>query len=102
MNQRRLAFANRRGPDGLFELEHEACTNRLDDRRGAALLAILDLGEVEMLFGVHVGDGAAARDCRDAIRKQIAAGDENTRSAGPSDHLVGREEDRIFVIGIAY
>ena len=46
-----LALADRVGADGLLELEHEPGADRLDDRRRAALLAVL---------GVRRGSGARA------------------------------------------
>ena len=34
---------------------------------------------------------------RDAVREQLAAGDEEARRARPTDELVGRDEDRVLV-----
>ena len=47
--------------DRLLELEDEPGPDRLDDRRRAALLAMLGVVEVDVLERVDVGDGAAAR-----------------------------------------
>ena len=89
-----LALADRLDADGLLELEDEPGADRLDDRRRAALLAVLDVVEVDVLGRVDVGDGAAAGDRRDAVAEEVAAGDEDARRAGPADELVGRDEDR--------
>ena len=49
-------------PHRRLEGEDEARPDRLDDRRRAALLAMLDVVEVDVLGRVDVGDRAAARD----------------------------------------
>ena len=49
-------------PTADLRANDEARPDRLDDRRRAAFLAVLDVVEVHVLVGVDVGDRAAARD----------------------------------------
>ena len=103
-DERRFAFADRIRPDRLLQGEHEPGPDRLDDGRRAALLAMFDIGQVAMLGRVDIGDGATARDARDAVPEQLAAGDEDTRRPRPADELVGRDEDRVLIgqrVGLA-
>ena len=62
----------------------------------AALLAVLDVGEVDVLDGVDVGDRAAAGHRRHAVAEQLPARDEHARRPGPADELVGRDEHRVL------
>ena len=55
-----LAGPDRLDADGLLELEHQPGADRLDDGRGAALLAVGRVVEVAVLERVDVGDRAAA------------------------------------------
>ena len=82
--------------DGLLEPEDEAGPDRLDDRRRAALLAVLDVVEVDVLGRVDVGDGAAAGHRGDAVAEEVAAGDQDAGRAGSADELVGRDEDGVL------
>ena len=92
-----LALADGLDADGVLELEHEARPDRLDDRRRAALLAVLDVGQVDVLERVHVLDRAAAGHARDAVLEQVPAGDEHARRPRPADELVGADEHRVLV-----
>ena len=83
--------------DGRLELEHEARADRFDDRRRAALLAMLDVREVDVLERVHVRDRAAARHARHPVPEQLAPGDEHARRPGAADELVRRDEHRVLV-----
>ena len=58
--QRVLAGPDRLDADRVLELEDQPGADRLDDRRGAALLAVCRVVEVEVLERVDVGDRAAA------------------------------------------
>ena len=80
-DERLLALADRLGADRLLEPEHEPGPDRLDDRRRAALLAVLDVGQVDVLGRVDVGDRAAAGHRRDAVVEQLAPGDEDAGRA---------------------
>ena len=81
-------------PDGLhadphLELEDETGADRLDDRRRAALLAVLDLGQVAVLEGIDVGDRAAAGHARHPVAEQLASSDEQAGVPGPPMNLWG-------------
>ena len=76
-------------PDRLLELEDEARADRLDDRRGARFLAVLDLRVVVVLAGADVPNRAATRHVGDPVREQLSSGDQDARCARPADHLVG-------------
>ena len=67
--------------DRVLELEHEPGADRLDDRGRAALLAVLDVGQVDVLERVDVGDRAAAGHARHPVAEQLAAGDEHAGRA---------------------
>ena len=54
-------------PDRLFQLEYQTCSNRFDNGRGAAFLAMFDVGEVVVLVRVHELDGAATRYVGDPV-----------------------------------
>ena len=56
-----LAAPDRLDSYGLLELEDESGANRLDDRRRPALLAMLDLRQVDVLGRVYIEDRPAAR-----------------------------------------
>ena len=83
-----LAGADRRGADGLLELEDETGADRLDDGRGAALLAVGGVGEVGVVVGVDVGDGAAAGHVGHPVGHELAAHDEDAGRARAADELV--------------
>ena len=70
--------------------------DRLDDRRRPALLAVLDVGQVDVLERVDVLDRAAARHRRHAVPEQLPARDQDARRARPADELVGRDEHRVL------
>ena len=82
--------------DGGLEPEHEARADRLHDGGRAALLAVLDVGQVDVLDGVDVGDRAAARHRRHPVAEQLPARDQHARRPGPADELVGRDEHRVL------
>jgi len=83
-----LALADQVDADGLLELEDQARADRLEDRRGAALLAVHRIGEVAVVLGVDVRDGAAARLRGDAVLEQGLLRDEHAGRAGAADELV--------------
>ena len=85
------------GADGLLELEDEPGADGLDDGGGAALLAVRGVGEVVVVVGVDVGDGAAAGHVGHPVGHQLAAHDEDAGRARAADELVGAEEDRVLV-----
>ena len=66
--------------DPFLELERETRPDRLDDRRRPALLAVLRVGEVDVLERVDVDDRPAARRRRDAVAEQLASSDEHARA----------------------
>ncbi len=76
------------GADRLLELEDQPGPDRLDDRRGAALLALHRVVEVAVLGRVDVGDGAAAEDRRDPVAEQLPPDHQHARGAGAADELV--------------
>src|SRR5262249_30245275 len=61
-DERLLALVDGRDRHRALELEDEPCADGLDDRGGAALLAVDDVAEVAVLLRVDVGHRAAARD----------------------------------------
>src|SRR5450759_240559 len=81
----------------LLQLEHQPCTDRLDDGRGAALFALGRVVEVAVLTGVDVGNGAAAGDVGNPVAHQLTPHDQDTRGAGTADQLVETEEDGVLV-----
>ena len=91
--QRLLVRPDGVGADGLLELEHQARADRLDDGRGAALLAVGRVVEVAVLDGVDVRDRAAAGHDRHPVGQQLAPDDQDAGRAGPADELV-RETGR--------
>ena len=94
-NEGLLAFADRVRPDCLLQGEDEPGPDRLDDGGRPALLAMLDLGKVDVLRGVDVGDRAAARHRGDTIPEERPPGDQEPGRPGSADELVGRDEDRV-------
>ena len=97
MDEALFEFPDPVDPDGLFQLEHETRPDRLDDRRRAALLALLDVIEIAVLGGVDVHDGPSAGNGRHLIVEELFAGDQDARSPRSSDELVGRDEDRVEI-----
>ena len=83
--------------DRILELEHQPGPDGLDDGRGAALLTMHGIGEIDVLGRVDVRHGPAAHHVRDGVGQQLASGDEHTRCAGAADELVRREEDGVLV-----
>ena len=77
-----LAIADRVGTDRFLEVEDEARTDRFDDGRRAALLAVLEVPEVDVLGGVHIGDGSPARHARHPVAEQLASRHEDPRRPG--------------------
>ncbi len=69
------------GADRLLELEDQAGPDRLDDRRGAALLALHRVVEVAVLGRVDEGDRAAAGDRRDPVGEQLPPDHQHARGA---------------------
>ena len=84
--------------DLLLELEDEAGADRLDDGRRAGLLAMLGIGQVDVLLGVDVRDRAATHDRGHPVVEQLAARDQHAGRAGAADELVGRDEHRVLVV----
>ena len=84
-------------PDGLLESEDEPGADRLDDGRGAALLAGDRIVQVHVFGRVDVLHGAAAGDVRDPVGEQFAPDDQHAWRAGSADELVRAEEDRVLV-----
>ena len=79
--------------DRLLELEDEPRADRLEDRRRAALLAMLGVGEVAVLLGVDVGDRAAAGHRGHAVREQLALRTTSTPGVpGPPMNLCGERK----------
>src|SRR5262245_51266756 len=72
VNERLLPLADRLDADLLLQLEHEARTNRLEDGRRAAFLAVLGISEVDVLLGIHVRDRSAADDDRHAVPEEVS------------------------------
>ena len=91
-----LVGLDRLHADGLLELEDEPGADRLDDRRGAALLAVGLVVEVAVLGRVDVHHRAAAGHDRHPVGHQLAAHDEHARGAGAADELVRADEDRVL------
>ena len=85
------------GADRLFQLEHQTRADRLDDRRRAAFLAVHGIGDVVVLLGVDVGDGATADDVGDGVGQQLATHDEHAGRAGTPDELVRGQEHGVVV-----
>ena len=81
---------------GGLEPEHQARADRLHDGGRAALLAVLDVGQVDVLDGVDVRDRPAARHRRHAVAEQLPARHEHARRPRPADELVGRDEHRVL------
>src|ERR1700730_7994432 len=92
-----LALADRCDADRLLELKDQACSNRIHDRRGAPLLTVLHVGQIDMLGWVHVGDRAATGHAGHAVVEQVTAAREQARRSGAADELVRRDEDRVEV-----
>ena len=84
--------------DRLLELEDEAGPDRLDDRRRAALLAMLGVREVDVLERVHVRDRPAAGHRGHPVPEEVPAAGEDPGRARPADELVGADEDRVLVV----
>ena len=85
--------------DGLLELEDQPRADRLDDRRGARLLTVDGVVEVDVLFGIDVGHRASAHDDRDGVREQLTPDDEDAGGARTSDELVRRQHDGVLGCG---
>src|SRR5258708_2705753 len=79
------------GPDCLFELEEEAGTNRIHDRRRAALFGVLHVGQIDMLGWIHVGDRATTGHAGHPVVEQVAASREHAWRSGAADELVRRD-----------
>ena len=76
--------------DRLLELEHQAGPDRLDDRRGAALLAVDRVVEVAVLGRVDVGDRAAAGHVGHPVGQAARAATTSTPGVlGPPMNLCG-------------
>ena len=84
--------------DGLLELEDEPGADRFDDGRRARLLAVLRVGQVDVLLGVHVGDRAATDHRRHPVVEQLAPRHQQPRCARTADELVRRDEHRVLVV----
>ena len=88
-----LAGADEVGADGLLELEDEPGADRLDDGRGAALLA-----RRPGRRGSGARPGRRTRPCRrpatfgTRLRDQLAAHDEDAGRLRPADELVRRRK----------
>ena len=76
-------------PDGRLQLEHEARADRLDDGGRAALLAVLDVREVDVLDRVDVLDGAAAGHRRDRFVNSSRRATRSPGVPGPPMNLWG-------------
>ena len=74
--------------DALLELEREPRPDRLDDGRRPALLAVLRVGEVDVLERVHVDDRAAARRRGTRLRNSSRRATRTPGRARPADELV--------------
>jgi hypothetical protein len=92
-----LALDHDPGADRLLELEDQPGPDRLDDRRRAALLAVVEVGKVVLAGGVDVADGPSARHRRYRVAGELAAHDQDPRRARPADELVRGEEGRVLV-----
>ena len=100
MREGLLALADRLGADRLLQLEDEAGADRIDDGRRAALLAVLDVAQVDVLERVHVRDRAAAGHARHGVVEQLPTRDQHARRPRPADELVRRQEDRVLVVEV--
>ena len=81
-------------PDGVLahrrlELEDQPGPDRFDDGRGARLLAVLRVGQVDVLLGVDVGHGAAAHDGRHAVGNSSRRATSTPGVPGPPMNLWG-------------
>ncbi len=100
-HERRLALLDHRRADCFLELKDEAGADRLDDRRGTGLLAVLDLVVIVVFGGAHVPHGAAARHVGHPVGEQVTSCHEHAWCARPTDQLVRRNEDGVLVGQIA-
>src|SRR6266511_3637155 len=96
-----LARLDQVGTDRLLEPDDQPSTDRLDDRRGAALLPSDRIVEIAVADRVDEGHRAAARRRGDAVVDQLAADHQHAGRLRPTDELVRREEDRVLVVGPA-
>ena len=87
-----LALADRLDADGLLELEDEPRADRLDDRRRAALLAMLRIGQVDVLERVDVGDRAAAGHVGTRLRNSSRRATSTPGVPGPPMNLWGERK----------
>ncbi len=91
------------GAQRPLEVEDQAGPDRLDDRRGAALLAVLGVADEAVVRRADVGDGAAAHDVGHPVGEQRPPHDEDPRRARPAHELVRGQEHcvlgRLGVIG---
>jgi len=94
--ERALALLDGVLADRVLEVEHQAGPDRLDDRRGAALLAVGGVRDVAVAALADVGHGAAARHGGHPVVEQGPLGHQHARGAGPADELVRRDEDRVL------
>src|SRR5690606_41484180 len=76
--------------DGVLELEHQAGADRLDDRGGAALLAVRRICEVQVLLRVDVRDGPATHDVGHRVRQHPPRSEEHTSELQSRENLVCR------------
>ena len=83
-----LPLLDQVGPDGLLEGHGQPGPDRLDDRRGAALLPGLRVVEVALAGRIDEGDGAAPGYGRDRVADQLAADDQDPGGLGAPEELV--------------
>jgi hypothetical protein len=82
--------------DGLFELEHESGSDRLDDGRSPAFLPMFHAVVVAVLERVDVHDRPATRYGRHPVAAEFAPHDEDAGGPRSTDELVRRDEDRVL------
>ena len=83
-----FALLDHVGADRVLERENQSGADRLDDGRGAALLAGDRVVEVAVSERVDERDRAATDGGRDGIADQFPAHHEDPRRLGTADELV--------------
>lgn len=80
----------------MLELENKACANAANDIRGASLLAMSNLREIELIVFRDEVNGATAGAARGELAiEQELLGSEDTRGTRASNHFVRRNEEGI-------
>src|SRR5919108_5770173 len=92
-----LPPTDRLGSHGFLQREHESGSNRLDDRRGASLLADRRVRMIGLPRRAHEQDRPAAGYRGDANAEERPLRDQNAGGSGAADELVRRQEDSVRV-----